>query len=77
MFMGVIGGALGLATGVILARILIIGMTTMSGYRLTFVLPHEGIITSVVIALVVSQLAAITPSLRAAKTKILEAVHYE
>jgi putative ABC transport system permease protein len=77
MLMGVIGGVLGLGTGVVLARILFIGMTTMSGYRLTFILPPEGIITSGVIALIVSQLAAIAPALRAARTRILEAVHYE
>ncbi len=77
LLMGVIGGILGLGTGVILARILFIGMTTMSGYRLTFVLPPEGIIISVVIALLISQVAAIAPALRAARVRILEAVHYE
>ena len=77
LLMGVIGGILGLTTGVVLARILFIGMTTMSGYRLTFVLPPEGILISVVIALIVSQVAAIGPARRAAKVRILEAVHYE
>jgi len=77
MLMGVIGGVIGLATGVVLARILFIGMTTMSGYRLTFILPSEGVITSVVIALIVSQVAAIAPAVRAARVRILEAVHYE
>ncbi len=77
MLMGVIGGILGLGTGVVLARILFIGMTTMSGYRLTFVLPAEGVLLSVVIALVISQLAAIGPARRASKVRILEAVHYE
>jgi len=77
LLIGVIGGILGLGTGVVLARILFIGMTTMSGYRLTFVLPPEGIIISIVIALIVSQVAAIAPALRAARVRILEAVHYE
>jgi len=77
MLMGVIGGVIGLATGVVLARILFIGMTTMSGYRLTFILPSEGVITSVVIALIISQVAAIAPAVRAARVRILEAVHYE
>jgi len=75
--MGVIGGVLGLATGVILARILFIGMNTMSGYQLTFTIPPEGIAISVVMAIVVSQIAAISPARRAAKTQILEAIHYE
>jgi putative ABC transport system permease protein len=77
MLMGVIGGILGLGTGVVLARILFIGMTTMSGYRLTFILPPEGVILSVIIAMIISQLAAIAPARRAARVRILEAVHYE
>lgn len=77
LLMGAIGGILGLGTGIVLARILFIGMTTMSGYRLTFILPAEGVMLSVVIALVISQLAAIAPARRASKVRILEAVHYE
>ncbi len=75
--MGVIGGILGLVTGIILARILFIGMNTMSGYQLTFTIPPEGIVVSVVMALIVSQIAAISPARRAARTQILEAIHYE
>ena len=75
--MGVIGGVLGVGTGVVLARILFIGMTTMSGYQLTFVLPPEGVLISLLAAIAISQLAAIFPSRRAANVKILEAVHYE
>jgi putative ABC transport system permease protein len=75
--MGVIGGLLGLGTGVILARILFIGMTTMSGYQLTFVLPPEGITISLVMAIIVSQFAAIPPAIRAARVRILEALQYE
>jgi putative ABC transport system permease protein len=75
--MGVIGGVLGIATGVILARILFIGMTTMSGYQLTFMIPLDGLAVSLVMALIVSQVAAISPAARAARTRILEALHYE
>jgi putative ABC transport system permease protein len=75
--MGVIGGILGLATGVILARILFIGMTTMSGYELTFTLPPDGVVISLIVALIVSQLAAIPPALRAARVRIIEALQYE
>jgi putative ABC transport system permease protein len=75
--LGVIGGVLGLVTGIVLARILFIGMTTMSGYKLTFTLPPEGIAISLVAAIVISQIAAIFPSRRAAGVRILEAVHYE
>jgi putative ABC transport system permease protein len=75
--MGAIGGLLGLATGIVLARILFIGMTTMSGYQLSFVLPPQAVWLSLVIALIVSQVAAIPPALRAARIRILEAVQYE
>ncbi|MGE5377402.1 MAG: ABC transporter permease [Bacteroidota bacterium] len=75
--MGIIGGMLGLATGVILARILFIGMTTMSGYELKFTLPPASIAVSFVVALLVSQLAAISPALRAARVRIIEALQYE
>jgi putative ABC transport system permease protein len=75
--MGIIGGVVGLVTGIVLARILFIGMTTMSGYQLTFVLPPEAVYISLIAALIVSQLAAIPPSIRAARIRILEAIHYE
>ena len=75
--MGLFGGLLGLATGVILARILFLGMTTMSGYQLTFTMPIDGVIITVIVALIVSQIAAIFPARRAANVQILEAVHYE
>ena len=75
--MGVIGGVLGVCTGIVLARILFIGMTSMSGYDLNFVLPPEGVAVSLIAAIIISQLAAVFPSRRAARVKILEAVHYE
>ena len=75
--MGVIGGVLGVGTGVVLARILFIGMTTMSGYSLTFVLPPDSIFISLIAAVIISQVAAIFPSRRASRVKILEAVRYE
>jgi len=75
--MGLFGGLLGLATGIILARILFYGMTAMSGYQLTFVMPIDGVLLTVAVAFVVSQIAAILPGRRAARIKILEAVHYE
>jgi putative ABC transport system permease protein len=52
-------------------------MTAMSGYRLDFIVPIGGIITSLVVALVISQIAAIQPALKAARTNVLEAIHFE
>jgi putative ABC transport system permease protein len=75
--MGMIGGILGLAYGALLARIILIGMTSMSGYRLDFQMPGSAVLTGIIIALVVSQAAAFLPARRAARTKILEAIQYE
>ncbi len=75
--MGVVGGGLGLVLGVLLARIFLQAMMAMSGYRLDFILPVQGVIASVFVALVISQFAAILPALRAARSHILDAIHYE
>jgi putative ABC transport system permease protein len=74
---GVIGGVLGLAFGIILARIFMLAMTAMSGYSLTFLLPLQRIILAVVMAFLVSQVAASLPAARAARIRILDAIQYE
>jgi putative ABC transport system permease protein len=74
---GLIGGALGLVFGLLLARIFLAAMMAMSGYSLTFTMPVEGVVTSLLVAMLVSQLAALAPSLRASRVAILEAIHYE
>ena len=77
LLMGLIGGVLGLGFGILLTRIFLWSMTAMSGYKITFVMPIQAVITSLLIALVVSQLAALFPARRAAHTRILDAIHYE
>jgi putative ABC transport system permease protein len=77
LLMGLIGGVLGLGFGLILTRIFLWSMTAMSGYKVSFVLPIQAVIASLLIALVVSQLAAIYPARRAARTHILDAIQYE
>lgn len=74
---GVIGGILGLAFGVILSRIFLLAMTAMSGYSLTYVLPLERVLMAVVLAFLVSQVAASLPAARAARIRILDAIQYE
>jgi len=75
--MGVIGGLVGLVFGILLFRIFLAGMSAMSGYSLEFTIPIDAVILGLIVALVVSQIAAIQPSRRAAKTNVLEAIHYE
>ena len=75
--MGLIGGVIGLVFGIFLARIFLTGMTAMSGYQLDFIVPPSGIIISLIIAFVISQITAIQPARKAAKIKVLEAIQYE
>ena len=66
--MGLIGGILGLVFGVILAWLITLAMTTMSGYSLTFIVPFQRIYLSLVVAIAVSQGAAFLPALTRART---------
>jgi putative ABC transport system permease protein len=75
--MGVIGGLIGLAFGVILSHIFLQAMTAMSGYSISYALPNDRIWLAMLIAIVVANLAAILPAARAARVKILEAIQYE
>jgi putative ABC transport system permease protein len=74
---GLLGGVLGLAFGVILSRIIMASMKAMSGYTLAYVLPLERILLAILMAVIISQLAALLPALKAARTRILEAIQYE
>ncbi len=74
---GIIGGVLGLVFGVILSRIFLLAMTAMSGYKLTYLLPLQRIFLAVLLAFLVSQVAASLPAARAARIRILEAIQYE
>lgn len=75
--MGVIGGVLGLGFGILLSRIFIFSMISAVGYSLNYVLPMSAIIVSLILALVVSQFAAVSPARRASYSNIIEALHYE
>ncbi len=77
LLMGLVGGVLGLAFGVVLTRIFLWSMTAMSGYKISFILPLGAVLAGMLLAVVVSQMAAFLPARRAARTKILEAIHYE
>jgi len=75
--MGLIGGAFGLVFGLFLSRLFLLAITAIQGYELTYVLPTQGILVSLLIALVVSQLAAVWPARRAAGLRIIEAIQFE
>ncbi len=75
--MGAIGGLLGVVFGIILSRIFMLAMTAMSGYNLTYILPNQRILIALIIAILISLVAAFFPAMRAARIRILEAIHYE
>ncbi|HSQ27387.1 MAG TPA: FtsX-like permease family protein, partial [Anaerolineales bacterium] len=75
--MGIIGGLMGVVFGLVLSRIFLLAMTAMSGYRIDFTVPVERLLQALLIAILVSQIAAFFPALRAARVRILEAIHYE
>jgi putative ABC transport system permease protein len=75
--MGFIGGILGMLLGLLLAYIFPEGMKAMSGYSITFTIPVRGILIAEFLAVFISQIAALPPAFKAAKTPILEAIHFE
>jgi putative ABC transport system permease protein len=75
--MGLIGGAFGLVFGLFLSRTILASMNAMTGYQLTYVVPVQGIWISVLISVMVSQVAAAWPARRAARTRIIQAIQFE
>jgi putative ABC transport system permease protein len=75
--MGIVGGVLGILFGVLMSRTVLGSMNRMAGFQLAFTLPLGGLIVSLVLALVVSQLAALWPAQRAARLRIIEAIQFE
>jgi len=74
---GIVGALFGLAFGLALAQLLLRGVNDLNGYELQFVMPTEALAEGVVVALVVSQLAALYPAWRAASTNIVAAIQHE
>ena len=75
--MGFVGGILGILFGVLMSRSVLSSMNRMAGFRLLFTLPVEAVMVSLVLALVISQIAALWPARRAARLGIIEAIQFE
>ncbi|MFB0537789.1 MAG: ABC transporter permease [Anaerolineae bacterium] len=72
--MGVIGGVFGLLVGLPLSWMTVVGMSQGTGWKMDYVFPGGSFVSGAVIALVVSQVAALYPVWRAGRMGILEAI---
>jgi putative ABC transport system permease protein len=72
--MGVIGGIFGLLVGLPLSWMMVVGMSQGTGWQMDYVFPGDSLLSGAVIALVVSQVAALYPVWRAGRMGILEAI---
>lgn len=75
--MGMLGGVYGLAFGWVIAQALILGMNLLNGYELEYIFTIWPFILGIIIAFLVSQLAALVPARGAAGVNIVEAIQHE
>jgi putative ABC transport system permease protein len=74
---GLIGSCFGIGFGLFLSQVFLMAFQEMRGYQLSFVLPIRGIFISLIITLIVSQLASLWPAQRAARLNIIEAIQHK
>ena len=75
--MGIIGGLFGTVFGYFLSQVFLLGLEVIGGYTVNYSLPPTALVISLVIALVVSQGAALYPAWRAATMRLIEAIQHE
>ncbi len=75
--MGITGGLLGLVLGLMLARFMVQGLNIAGGYRLVYHFTPLPVLLGLVLALALSQVAALYPARRAARVNVVEAIKHE
>jgi putative ABC transport system permease protein len=75
--MGVLGSLFGIAVALPVSHVMVTGMSEGTGFPVYYVFPGAAFIAGVIIALVVSQVAALYPTWRAGRLNIIEAIHSE
>ncbi len=74
---GAIGALIGLSVGLFLSKVFVRAANDLSGYALEYVFPTRSLMISVVIALGISQVAALYPAWQASRLNIVEAIQHE
>ena len=75
--MGLIAALMGVGAGLALTAVMVKGMSVNTGWSLSYVFPAVPLAASIVITLVVSQVAALYPTWRAVKLVVVEAIKCE
>ncbi len=74
---GLIGALFGLAFGLLLSQIFLHGINSLNGYELKFIWPVAAVLEGIVLAVLISQVAAAYPAWRASRTNIVSAIQHE
>jgi len=75
--MGVMGLIYGLGFGYLIGKAFVFGLNVLSSYEVDYLFTPQPYLVSALIAVGVSQVAAIAPSWRAARLNIIEAIQHE
>jgi putative ABC transport system permease protein len=75
--MGLLGSVFGVAVAVPVSFVMVEGMKQGSGFQMEYIFPSAAFATGIIIALVISQLAALYPTWRAGRINIIEAIREE
>jgi ABC-type antimicrobial peptide transport system permease subunit len=73
--MGLVGGGLGVALGLLLRLISVTALNAVLGRSLVFTIPLVEVSAALGVALVAFQVAALPPALRLARLDVLDAIH--